>query len=88
MEEKQKAVVVRWVDITSLDGGWLSLDEIKDLDVALIKTAGWIVKETQKKYKRRGKIWIASSLAKGGEVGGHPHCIPKGCIVDITEMSV
>ena len=78
--------LIVWADITSLDnGGWITKEDLDKLDTALCKTAGWVVKETYEGKKHRGKIWVLSTVS-GDDAGGHPHVIPKGCIIERTVL--
>lgn len=75
-------VVVQWLDITSSNNGWFSLEEVEKLTPALCYTPGWIVKEDQ------NYLYVASAVATHeGEVDySFDTVIPKGVVKKIIKI--
>ena len=66
---------ITWIDSASLSvGGWHHKDDIEQLVPMVMKTAGYVVKETKR------SITIASSVSEDGSACGEI-CIPKFAIV-------
>ena len=70
-----KLAYIEWWDHCSfMEYKWRSLDEISDLAPTLVKSVGWILKET-KEY-----ITIVSTLDEGESIACAEMCILKGQI--------
>lgn len=74
-------VLVKWVDIASYDGAWMDLEEAKAFKPLVVETCGWVVVDNNE------YITVVSSLSGEGEVTGSVNSIPKGCVVEIRELS-
>lgn len=74
-----KLVVVEWVDSCSLRNGWKGLAEAKTLKPSRIRSVGWIVSQDDK------QITVASHWDEMDNICGEM-CIPKGCIIKVTEL--
>ena len=78
-----KRVEVTWKDITSDGDGWHSMDEIDKFlsENNIVKTLGYIYEEDE------DQVVILDSYFIHKELLGGIHRIPKGCILDIKELT-
>lgn len=77
---KPKLVCITWHDHAAHDGGsWLDRKTVEDLTPVLIKTVGWVVKETKKYYI------LVSSWSELQHMQGD-FCILKGTIKFVKEL--
>ena len=68
-----RLVYIEWLDaVSNADGGWQRMKDVEKLTPDLVKSVGWIVKET------RDYLTVISHNGDN-EVGGD-FCIPKACI--------
>ena len=65
---KDQLVLITWNDAVEMEGGWHELDTIKQHDLAVCKSVGWIVSQDSKQI-------IIMSTIEGDEYGGGVHAI-------------
>ena len=72
----KKLLYIEWEDPTTEHAGWFELipEELDKLSPALVKTVGWIIKET------KTNITLCSSLIEGDNMASCDTTIPKKLI--------
>ena len=75
-----KLVLVTWNDAVEMEGGWHEIDTIKQHDLAVCKTVGWIVEQNDKQI-------IIMSTIEGDEYGGGVHAIPNDWCISIQPLT-
>jgi hypothetical protein len=80
--KKLPLVLVIWSDITTESAGWISFDDIENLEAAICYTPGWIIREDEK------NIYMVQNFGSHKDVWEPSvDCtIPKGCIEEIRPI--
>lgn len=79
-----KRVEIIWKDITS-DDGWHSQDELDKFindDIDTVTQVGYLLEEDE------NQVVLIDSHFLGKDLFGGIHKIPKGCIIEMTELRV
>lgn len=79
MKNKQKLILVEWIDSCTTDNDWK--DTTKSKGVAECISVGFLVKKT-KEY-----IILFPNLTKDSNLGCNDITIPVGCIIKITKLN-
>jgi hypothetical protein len=74
----ERLVLIEWEDAQSTHTGWKPVAEAVDAGVALVKSVGWIIADSEK------SITVAAHM-HGGDCDGDL-TIPKGCIKRVVDL--
>lgn len=81
--EGKPLVMVKWADITGHDTPWVQPEEVLEMTPAPMVTVGVLVNLND------DYLTIAGTWETGDEQQfGNVNCIPRGCVVDLTELLV
>ena len=76
------SVLVKWIDISSFDGPWMTKAEAKELKPIHMETLGWIIHETEE------YIIVVSTLDNENDSVGNVNCLPRTLITDIKTIEL
>lgn len=73
--------LIEWYDAGGEAIGWLALSDVDGDDTPLVRSVGWVVKETER------NITLAMDLAEDGETNTRGR-IPKGMIKNRVPINI
>lgn len=76
-------VMVHWRDITGHERPWLETDEVLEMQPAPMVSVGVLV-DLNENYLTLAGTWETGDDPQFGNV----NCIPRGCVVNLRELSV
>tara|TARA_R100000773_G_scaffold30016_1_gene25733 strand:+ start:809 stop:1102 length:294 start_codon:yes stop_codon:yes gene_type:complete len=82
--KKYKLVEVHWWDITS-ESGWQSIEEAKNVKLAVCITKGHLLSKSKGIYRIFGDYALEDDKKEIAEIGNLT-IIPKGCVIEIKDI--
>ena len=82
--KKYKLVEVHWWDITS-ESGWQSIEEAKNVELAVCITKGHLLSKSKGIYRIFGDYALEDNKKEIAEIGNLT-IIPKGCVIEIKDI--
>tara|TARA_Y100000114_G_scaffold9159_1_gene7228 strand:+ start:236 stop:529 length:294 start_codon:yes stop_codon:yes gene_type:complete len=82
--KKYKLVEVHWYDITS-ESGWQSVEEAKNVKLAVCITKGHLLSKSKGVYRIFGDYALEDNEKDIAEIGNLT-IIPKGCVIEIKDI--
>ena len=84
IKKKYKLVEVQWYDITS-ESGWQSIEEAKNVKLAVCITKGHLLSKSKGIYRIFGDYALEDNKKDIAEIGNLT-IIPKGCVIEIKDI--
>ena len=85
IKKKYKLVEVHWYDITS-ESGWQSIEEAKNLKLAVCITKGHLLSKSKGIYRNFGDYALEDE--KDIAEIGNLTIIPKGCVIEVKDIKL
>ena len=82
--KKYKLVEVHWYDITS-ESGWQSVEEAKNVKLAVCITKGHLLSKSKGVYRIFGDYALEDNEKDIAEIGNLT-IIPKGCVIEVKDI--